>query len=72
VPCKVIEHALRLDPKVPLKRRKLRVISLQKELVAQIEVEKLLYTRVTREIQFTTWLSNIVMVPKKNGVRECA
>jgi hypothetical protein len=72
VPCKVIEHALRLDPKVPLKRRKLRVISLQKELVAQIEVEILLYTRVTREIQFTTWLSNIVMVPKKNGVRECA
>jgi hypothetical protein len=25
-----------------------------------------LYTRVIREIQFTTWLSNIVMVPKKN------
>jgi hypothetical protein len=42
VPCKVIEHALRLDPKIPPKRQKLRVISPQKELAAQSEVEKLL------------------------------
>jgi hypothetical protein len=32
VPREVIEHALRLDPKIPLKRQKLRVISPQKEL----------------------------------------
>jgi hypothetical protein len=63
----VIKHALRLDPKIPPKRQKLRVISPQKELAAQSEVEKLLDAAVIREIQFTTWLSNIVMVPKKNG-----
>jgi hypothetical protein len=63
----VIEHALRLDPKIALKRQKLRVISHQKELVAQSEVDKRLDVGVIREIQFTTWLSNIVMVPKKNG-----
>jgi hypothetical protein len=28
----VIEHALRLDPKIPLKRQKLRVISPQKRI----------------------------------------
>jgi hypothetical protein len=67
VPRKVIEHALRLDPKIPPKRQKLRVISPQKELAAQSEVEKLLDAGVIREIQFTTWLSNIVMVPNKNG-----
>jgi hypothetical protein len=62
VPHKVIEHVLRLDPKIPLKRQKLRVISPQKELAAQGEVDKLLDAGVIREIQFTTWLSNIVMV----------
>jgi hypothetical protein len=67
VPREVIEHALRLDPKIPPKRQKLRVISPQKELAAQGEVDKLLDASVIREIQFTTWLSNIVMVPKKNG-----
>jgi hypothetical protein len=67
VPREGTEHALRLDPKIPLKRQKLKVISPQKEFAAQSEVEKLLDDGVIREIQFTTWLSNIVMVPKKNG-----
>jgi hypothetical protein len=62
----VIEHAPCLDPKI-LKRQKFRVISPQNELAAQSGVEKLLDARVIREIQFTTWLSNIVMVSKKNG-----
>jgi hypothetical protein len=56
VPCEVIEHDLRLDPKIPPKRQKLRIITPQKELVAQIEVQKLLDDGVIREIQFTTWL----------------
>jgi hypothetical protein len=72
VPRDVIEHALRLDPKIPPKRQKLRVISSQKELAVQSEVDQLLDAGVIREIQFTTWLSNIVMVPKKNrGKRMC-
>jgi hypothetical protein len=54
VPREVIEHALRLDPKIPPKREKLKVISPQKELGAQSEVEKLLYDGVIKEIQFTT------------------
>jgi hypothetical protein len=67
VPLEMIEHAQRLDPKIPRKRQKLRVISPPKELTAQSDVEKLLDAWVIREIQFTTCLSNIVMVLKKNG-----
>ena len=63
----IIEHRLNLDPKVPPRRQKLRVISTEMEKAAQREVQKLLDVGVIREVQFTTWLSNIVIVPKKNG-----
>ena len=62
----IIEHRLSLDPKVPPRRQKLRIISAEKEKAAQHEVQKLLDAGVIREVQFTTWLSNILMVPKKN------
>ena len=34
---------------------------------AKAEVQRLLDAKVIREVQFTTWLANIVMVKKKNG-----
>ena len=33
---------------------------------AKAEVQRLLDAKVIREVQFTTWLANIVMVRKKN------
>ena len=35
-------------------------------LAAKVEVQRLLNAKVIREVQFTTWLANIVMVRKKN------
>ena len=35
--------------------------------VAQTEVQKLLKAGVIHEVQFSEWLANVVMVPKKNG-----
>lgn len=43
-----------LRPKDPTKKKKLRVISPQKELAAQSEVQRLLDAGVIQEIQFTT------------------
>ena len=33
---------------------------------AKVEVQRLLDAKVIREVQFTTWLANIIMVRKKN------
>jgi hypothetical protein len=39
---------------------------------AEAEVQKLLDTRIIREVQYPVWVANVVMVPKKNGnMRMC-
>ena len=67
VPRHVIEHKLETDPKFPPKKQKLRVLSPEKEKAIQVELQKLLDAGVIRQVQFSTWLSNVVMVPKKSG-----
>jgi hypothetical protein len=38
----------------------------------EAEVQKLLDTRIIREVQYLVWVANVVMVPKKNGnMRMC-
>jgi hypothetical protein len=44
----------------------------KRKKAAQAEVQKLLNARVIREVQFSDWLANVVMVPKNNGNGECA
>jgi hypothetical protein len=34
---------------------------------AEDEVQKLLDTRIIREVQYPDWVANVVMVPKNNG-----
>ena len=63
----IIEHKLDVDPKVSQKKQKLRKLAEDKVQTAKIEVQRLLDAKVIREVQFTTWLANIVMVRKKNG-----
>jgi ribonuclease HI len=39
---------------------------------AEAEMQKLLDTRIIREVQYPIWVANVVMVPKKNGnMRMC-
>lgn len=41
-------------------------------LVAKAEVQRLLDAKVIREVKYSEWLANIVLVPKKNGkMRMC-
>jgi hypothetical protein len=35
---------------------------------AEAEVQKLLDARIIREVQYSVWVVNVVMVPKKNGI----
>jgi hypothetical protein len=44
----------------------LRKLAKDRVQAAKAEVQKLIDAKVIREVQFTTWLANIVMVRKKN------
>jgi hypothetical protein len=36
-------------------------------LVAKAEVQRLLDANVIREVKYSEWLANVILVPKKNG-----
>nr|KYP63265.1 Retrovirus-related Pol polyprotein from transposon 297 family [Cajanus cajan] len=67
-----------IDPKVmchklfvfreakPIAQRK-RKMGTERKLAVENEVAKLLEAKFIREIQYTTWLANVVMVKKPNG-----
>jgi len=41
-------------------------------LAAKVEVQRLLDANVIREVKYSQWLANVVLVPKKNGkMRMC-
>ena len=64
---KFIVHKLNVDPSFPPKKQRPRRAS--KELVdtVNLEVQRLKEAGVIREIFFTEWLANTVVVKKKNG-----
>jgi hypothetical protein len=64
---KVMEHSLRVDPKVKPRKQRLRTMSEDRKKAAQSKVQKLLDAGVIRKLQYPEWLANVVMVPKKNG-----
>jgi hypothetical protein len=39
-------------------------------LVAKAKVQRLLDANVIREVKYSEWLANVVLVPKKNGKNE--
>jgi hypothetical protein len=62
-----IEHRLNVDPhSKPVQQKARRLAPVHAEAV-QKEVERLLQAGAIREIQYPTWLSNTVVVKKKNG-----
>jgi hypothetical protein len=68
----VIEHALNTDPKVKPKLQRQRPMSDDRVKSAEAKVQKLLDARIIREVQYSIWVANVVMVPKKNGnMRMC-
>ncbi|KAL2230939.1 UNVERIFIED_CONTAM: Retrovirus-related Pol polyprotein from transposon [Sesamum indicum] len=63
----VIVHRLNVDPMArPIQQRKRSFGSDKNEVIKQ-EVDKLLKVGYVSEIQYTNWLSNVVLVPKSSG-----
>ncbi|XP_075481082.1 uncharacterized protein LOC142521778 [Primulina tabacum] len=63
----VAEHRLNILPNSrPIKQKK-RHFGPEKDIVIKKEVRELLNAGHIREVQFPTWLSNVVLVPKSSG-----
>jgi hypothetical protein len=63
----IIEHKLHVNPFIRPKKHKLCKMSDEKIAAAKEEVQTLLDAGFIREVQYPTWLANVVMVKKNNG-----
>jgi hypothetical protein len=55
----------------PKKQRQRKMLE-ERILAAKAEVQRLLDAKVIREVKYSDWLANVVLVPKKNGkIRMC-
>ncbi|XP_072054187.1 uncharacterized protein [Arachis hypogaea] len=62
-----ISHKLQLDPNVRPIAQKKRNMGEEKKLTCLEQTQKFLNAGFIRELRFTTWLSNVVMVRKPSG-----
>jgi hypothetical protein len=63
----VIEHRLQVNPNAKPKKQKLHTMADEKIQATKVEVQRLLDAGFIREVVDPEWLSNVVMVKKKNG-----
>jgi hypothetical protein len=66
VPRELIEHALNVDPKARPVKQPLRRFDEPKHKAIAAKLHRLENTSFIREIKASTWVSNLVIVPKKN------
>ena len=68
----VIQHSLDINPRIKPKKQRQRKMSEERILAAKAKVQRLLNANVIREVKYSEWLANVVLVPKKNGkMRMC-
>ena len=60
------EHKLNIDPKYPPVRQKKRRFAPERNKIVSDEVDRLLETDTIKPCQYPDWLSNVVVVKKKN------
>jgi hypothetical protein len=63
----IVEHRLHVSPTARPKKQKLHKMSEEKVVAAKAEVQRLLDVSFIREVVYTQWLANVIMVRKKNG-----
>jgi len=69
----IVAHKLPTDPTCPPIKQKLRKFKPDMSLKIKEEVTKQVKAKVLNVVEYLTWLTNIVLVPKKDGkVRVCA
>ena len=62
-----VTHTLNVDPSFPLKKQKSRRSAKQHVEAVKQEVEKLKQAGPIKKVFFPKWLSNTVVVKRKNG-----
>ena len=62
----IIQHSLDIYPKVKPRKQRQRKMSEDRILAVKAEVQRLLDANIIREVKYLEWLSNVVLVPKKN------
>jgi hypothetical protein len=68
----IIQHSLDINPKIKPRKQRQRKMSKDRILVAKAEVQRLLDANVIREVKYSDWLANVVLVPMKNDkMRMC-
>jgi hypothetical protein len=68
----IIQHELDINENMRPRKQKQRKMSEDRILAAKVEVQRLLDAKVIREVKYSEWLANVVLVPKKNGkMRTC-
>jgi hypothetical protein len=67
VPMELIEHCLKVDPKAPPKKQRLRRFAPDKREAIKKELAKLLAADFIKEVYHTESLANPVVVLKKNN-----
>jgi hypothetical protein len=63
----VIEHRLQVSPTSRPKKQKLHKMSEEKVEAMKAEIQRLLDAGFIREVVYTEWLANVIMVRKKKG-----
>jgi hypothetical protein len=63
----VITHKLNINPSFKPIQQKRRKIAPERNVIVNEEVQRLLDTNMIREVNYPTWLANVVVVPKMNG-----
>jgi hypothetical protein len=60
----IIQHSLDINPKMKPKKQWQRKMSEDRILVTKAEVQRLLDANIIREVKYSEWLANVVLVPK--------
>ena len=63
----VASHRLNILPSLRLVRQKVRRFHPDGQKIIRDEVDKLLEAGFIREVEYSDWLANVVVVPKKEG-----
>jgi hypothetical protein len=65
----IIGHKLQVNPCARPRKQRLHKMSDEKSTWAKAEVYRLLDAGFIRVVHYTSWLANVVMVKKNNGMR---
>ena len=64
-------HRLNVDPQIPARRQKMRLLDPERSQALKDEVDRLIRVEFVREAKYPAWVSNPVLVPKLDGRWRC-